>query len=76
MAKFESITKSLSMKFNTFQYGNSDLFVSVTAKLEEGDDPSEVGEMVSQQVLKEFTESKSILDECDISMYKLSQAFK
>jgi len=76
MAKTTSITKSLSMKFNTFQYGNSDLFVSMTRELEEGDDPRKEGDELAKQVIKEFAETKAFLDEVDISFYKLPQSFK
>lgn len=73
MAKIKEITKSLSMKFATAQFANSDLFVCMKAELDDDDDVSVVSAELDTLLYKEFAESKAVLDGADISFFGLPQ---
>lgn len=73
MAKIKEITKSLSMKFATASFANSDLFVCMKAELEDGDDASVVSAELDELLFREFADSKAILDGADVSFFGLPQ---
>lgn len=75
MAKVKEITKSISMKFGTFAFANSDLFACVSMTVEDGDDPMDVSRQVDQLLDQAVSETKAVLDEKDINFYKLPQKF-
>lgn len=67
--KKPTITKSIAVKFKTFDYSSADIFVSMTSELEETDDVKEAGTELVQMLLEEVKEIKGIMDNLNPQIY-------
>lgn len=63
------------MKFNTYDYANSDLVIAVEAEIESTDDLTEASDRITQVMVDDFFSTKAVLDEVDVTAYKLPQIF-
>lgn len=67
--KVTSITKYLNIKVNTGDFGNFDCYESMTASLDEGEDPAEASVKLGKLVLDSCLAQKAVLDDLDPAAY-------
>ena len=69
--KITSLTKSWIIKMQTYDFHSTDIYFSLTANLDEGDDPTESGRLLSKELHKQVEETKEFLDSLDPAIFKL-----
>jgi hypothetical protein len=68
--KVTHLTKATSIKVNTLQFANADIYVSATVELADGDDPKEAGTYLQKTMEAEVKEIKDFLDSADPQLFK------
>lgn len=69
MARITSMTKSMALKFKTYEYSGADVFNTITIELAEGDDPKVEGTKLLNALMAEMYEYKAIVDEVEPTFY-------
>jgi hypothetical protein len=64
------MTKSIIVKYKTFDFSSADIFTSMTMELAEGDDVKEAGTKLMEAVTEEAFEIKGYMDQIDPQFYK------
>ena len=76
MAKIKEITKSINIKFKTFDYSTADIFLSVKAELGDTDDAEEVSNHLTERLAALVFEDKAVWDEVDPQLYNKPRCIK
>ena len=76
MAKIKEITKSINIKFKTFDFSSADIFMSVKAELDENDDFDEVSEHLTEKLSALAFEDKAVWDEVHPQLYNKPKCIK
>jgi hypothetical protein len=67
--KVTKITKTMMLKFKTYDFCSADIIISMDGSVGENEDPKEAGTKLTAALMEEVYEYKSILDEVDPLLY-------